>query len=533
MASQPRLRVRRRLAARLVLGAAFDRSGGYRQTVSSKQGALSAPVGFSGREQLAGAAISGAAWKGTSQIFVQATRFTLAIVLAHLLTPSDYGVAGMVLVFSTFVIPFADLGLGAALVQRRTVTAIDLSTVFWTSVGAGIFFTATGIGVSTLVSRFYGVAQVAPLFAALSTSFIITALGATQRSLLVREIRFRSLELRTVAGLGVGAPAAVLVAAMGGGAWAFVTLELCAAVTSTVLLWLLVPWRPAFAYSRQSLRDLGSFGLKALGARLFADIAQVADKLLIGRFVGARPLGIYSLSYSLVLSPMTRVVGPMQEVLFPTMSRIQDDRERLAALWLRVNRLLAAIILPALAGLVLVAPEFVDVVLGRRWAGTTRIIQVLAVAGLLQALQGMNAIVLQARNRAGLLLRWTTFSTLASIGAFVAGLPWGALGVAVAYAIVSSALTPAFMVVTARELRVGAAPLGSSLAGVAAAATTMGFGLLALRFALGFTTLHAMPRLLMLVGVGALLYVPLVRLWSPGVTRDVREVAERMFRRSP
>src|SRR5437870_10732430 len=159
--------------------------------------------------ELARAAVTGAAWKGASQTFVQVTRFTLAIVLAHLLTPTDYGIAGMVLVFSTFVIPFADLGLGAALVQRRSVSAVDLSTVFWTSIAAGAAFTGLGIVISTFVARFYGVDQVGPLFAALSASFIVTALGATQRSLLVREIRFRSLELRAVAGLAAGAPAAV------------------------------------------------------------------------------------------------------------------------------------------------------------------------------------------------------------------------------------------------------------------------------------------------------------------------------------
>src|SRR5947207_637323 len=83
--------------------------------------------------------------------------------------------------------------------------------------------------------------------------------GATQRSLLMRDIRFRSLEIRAVAGLAVGAPAAILVALSGGGAWAFVALELCAAATSTTLLWVLVPWRPTLSYSRRSLGELGGF----------------------------------------------------------------------------------------------------------------------------------------------------------------------------------------------------------------------------------------------------------------------------------
>ncbi len=506
--------------------------GGQPVPTSSERSSTSAPLGPPGRNELSGAAMSGVAWKGMSQVISQATRFLLAIVLTHLLTPTEYGVAGMVLVFATFVIPFADLGLGPAVVQRRTLAAEDITTLFWTSIVAGLFFTSLGIGVASLVSRFYGVAEVAPLFAALSTSFIITALGATHRSLLVRELRFRSLELRVVAGLAVGAPAAVVVAAMGGGAWALITLELCAAVTSTILLWAFVPWRPTLSYSFASLRDLGGFGLKVLGARLFSDLAQIGDKVMIGGFVGAGALGVYSLSYSLVLGPMTRIVGPMQEVLFPTMSRIQDERQRLATIWLRANRALAALVFPAMFGIIFVAPEFVTVALGARWEGATPIVQVLAWAGLLQALQGLNAVALQARDRAGLVLRFTVAATVGSLVAFAAGLPWGALGVAVAYAIATTFLTPAFMWITARELGVSFSALFGSVAGVATATIGMVITLFAARSMSWFASEPPSVGLATLVIAGAIVYLLLLKFWCPQAVEDIQEFTVRRFRPS-
>jgi len=196
--------------------------------------------------------VSGLAWKGASQLILQTVRLGLAIALAHLLTPHDYGLAGMVLVFSTFVIPFADLGLGAALVQRKALSSVDISTVFWTSVGAGATFTIVGIALSGLVAHFYHEPAVRSLFAVLSASFFITALSATHRSLLVREINFRSLEIRLLISTALAVPLAILTAALGYGPWAFIVLELTMATGSTILLWLLVPWRPSLAFSTAS-----------------------------------------------------------------------------------------------------------------------------------------------------------------------------------------------------------------------------------------------------------------------------------------
>ncbi len=144
---------------------------------------------------LRGRVLRGVVWKAISQALGQGTSTIVAIILARLLVPSDYGIAAMVIVFAAVVPVFSDVALGAALVQRRNLTEADKSTVFWTSTGVGLAFTVLGFLASWPIADFYGEPEVQPLFAALSLTFVVTALSGTQKALLTRDMNFRRLEL--------------------------------------------------------------------------------------------------------------------------------------------------------------------------------------------------------------------------------------------------------------------------------------------------------------------------------------------------
>ena len=236
--------------------------------------------------ELRAQAIRGIAWKAGSRIFSQLARIAVAVVLARLLTPDEYGVAAMVLVFSSLILIFSDLALGAALVQRKVLTEEDRSTVFWFGATAGVVFTCLGIAASWPVARFYGEPQVQPLFAALSVSFLITALGTTQAALLTRELSFRSLELRVMFGTAVGGAVGIVIALEGGGAWAIIGQQIAYAAVATVLLWRFSAWKPRLLFSMASLRAFGGFSANVLGTRLLFYLNRNLDNMLIGRYLG-------------------------------------------------------------------------------------------------------------------------------------------------------------------------------------------------------------------------------------------------------
>lgn len=463
----------------------------------------------SGADGIRSRVLRGIAWKTTSAVFLQISRLVVGIVLARLLSPHDYGLAGMVLVVSSLVAIFSDLALGAALVQRKKLSEADRSTVFWTSAVMGLLFTVAGFALAGPAASFYGEPKVKPLFAAFSITFLVTALSSTQAALLSREMNFRSLELRQMISYVAGAVVGIGAALRGYGAWAIIGQQITIAVASTVLLTVFSPWRPRLVYSLASLRDFAGFSGRVFGTRLLFYGNRNLDNILIGRFIGSAALGAYALSYNVMLMPFSNIASPIQEVLFPAFSRMQDDARRMAAAWLRVNRLVGAISIPALLGLIVVAPDFVDGVLGTRWHAAIPVIQILSWVGLLQSLQRLNSSILEARNRTGALLKYSVIVFFASLAAFVGGLHWGIVGVATGYAISSTLVEPYYTLVTARAVDLRLRDFLSSIRGVVEASVLMAAGVLAVRLGLRGSGIGATERLFICVLAGGVLYIPL------------------------
>lgn len=467
--------------------------------------------------------VGGLAWKAISQAVVQGTRIVVAVILARLLAPHDYGVAAMVLVFQSLIIVFSDLGLGAALVQRKTLTEDDRSTVFWISVGGGLAFTLVGIALAGPLASFYNEPEVKDLFRVLSLSFLVTAIGSVQSTLLIREMQFRSLELRVMASILVGAAVGLIAALAGYGAWAIILQQLAISVASTVMLWCLSPWRPHLRFSTESVRSLGRFSANVFGTRVLFYLNRNGDNMLVGRFLGPAALGAYSISYTIMLVPFNQIAGPVQEVLFPALSRMQDDRPAMAAAWIRANRIVGALSIPSLLGLLVVAPDFVQVVLGDKWAAATPVIQVLVWVGLLQSLQRLNSTILQACDVTGDLLRYSVIVTVASIAAFAVGLHWGIVGVAVAFAISSTIVEPYYTLLTVRPLGISILALPRALRRVIEASIAMALAVLATRVLLVSLGTPPGERLGIEIAIGCIVYLPLVWWREPNLRRELQE----------
>jgi O-antigen/teichoic acid export membrane protein len=472
--------------------------------------------------------VQGLAWTGMSQVALQITRLAVAVVIARLLTPAEYGLAAMALVFSSLVLVFSDFALGAALIQRKTLTEADRSTAFWTMAATGVGFCVLGVALSGPVASLYDEPDAQPLLAGLSVSFLITALGATHQSLLLREMSFRRLELLTMAGGLAGGGGAIVVATLDGGAWAIIAQQVITATVITGLVIFATPWRPRRTFSMDSLRSLWGFSGYLVGHRLLFYLHQNADRFLIGRYIGAAALGTYAVAYNLMLIPVGRIGTPLQRVLAPAFSRMQEEPERMAAAWARVVRLVAVVTVPALAGLIVVAPDFIPVVLGDQWAEAIPLIQILAWVGMLQALQSPHIDVLMARGRTSVIFSYSCVFTAAHIIAFVIGLQWGVTGVAIAYAISSTLVEPALTVLTARAMGVSPMVFVRSVTGVFQAAAVMAAATFALRAALVDADVPQFARLVLVSLAGVVIFVPLCAWRVPEVAQEIRGLFRRV-----
>lgn len=466
--------------------------------------------------------LSGLAWKAGSQVTLQITRTVVALVLARMLAPEDWGLAAMVLVFAGFVVVFTDNALGTALIQRRQILEEDRSTVFWVSAAVGIALALCGVAFAGQLADFYGEPKVRWLFVALSMGFLVSALGSTQMAVLIREMEFRRLELRQIAATLSGAIAGIGLALFGYGAWAIVGQLLSESVASTVLLWVLSPWRPSWRFSWKSVRRLGGFAGNVFAENVIWQASRTVCSVLIGRVLGAAALGTYTLASTVILMPFARIAGPLQQVFFPAFSRISDDRERMADIWIRATRLVGAISIPSLVGLVIVAPDFVQVVLGAKWTQVTQVIQILAIVGIIQSLHTLNGEVLQALDKTGILLRFTTLWSIVSIGAVATGLHWGIVGVAICYAIGTMVIEPLRAYLTTRALGIPISRFIHSLSGVTQASLAMGAAVFAGRELLVELNVPAIARLALLLTLGGVVYAACCLWRAPEVTREVK-----------
>ena len=467
-----------------------------------------------------GRVLGGLAWTGGSQVVGQVARFVAAVALARLLSPHDYGLAALALVYASLVLVFSDLALGAAVVQRKQLSEDDRCTAFWMSVGAGVVFTLIGVALSGAVAAFYGEPDAAALCAVLSLSFIITSLATTHEALLLRDMRFAPLEQRVMIATVVGAATGIVVAIYTRDAWAIIAQQLAHATVSTILLWALSDWRPKLRVSGESLRSLGSFSGFLVGHRLLWYAHRNADNVLIGRFLGASALGAYTIAYNIMLVPMSRIAGPVQKVLGPAFARMQDEPARMVDAWVRAVRLVGSISVPALLGLIVVAPDFVAVVLGSKWSAAVPIIQVLAWVGILQSLQSITTDVLQARGRTSTIFRFTLFFTAAHVTAFAIGLHWGVVGVAAGYAISSTLVEPVYLWLATREVGTTPFRLLGALRGIFEASAVMAALVLGARQALVALEVPAFPRLVLVSMLGAAIFLAAWRKRAPDAWSD-------------
>ncbi len=471
--------------------------------------------------------VRGLLWQLLGRGTWQLSQVVVVVLLARLLTPREYGVAGMVLVVISFEPLIAGTGFASALVQRPEISELDKSTVFWTNAAIGLVACLVGVAVSPLVGDFYGTAQAGTLFAAVSVALLLSSLSSVQGALLIREMDFRRLELRSMGATLVGAVVAIAVAAAGGGAWALIGQQLAFYVVSLVLLTGFSRWRPRMMYSRASLREVRRFGGEVSGTMLMAQLTQNSDNVLIGRFLGASSLGLYTFGYSLIMLPVSRIASPVVQVLFPVFSRLQHDLERFASLWMRSLRLMTAITLPAMLGLIVVAPDMVRVVFGDRWQHATPIIQLLSAVGFTFGIGNLNGIALQALGRTKVLFRYSCLLFGAALVSFVVGLNWGIVGVASCFAAVNVFVQPFYLHLTAKALGTGLGECGRAVSGVLqTTAAAMAVALL-VRGVLVGDGVGAPIRLVATIVAAAAVYGALLKWRAPEVIAEIRRLRPR------
>ena len=357
------------------------------------------------------------------------------MVLARLLTPEDYGLVGMVLAVTGLAERLKMMGLSTVTVQRREIDQDQLSFLFWVNVGLGVGFAVVLGALAPLVSRFYGAPELTGITVALTVSFVLGGIAAQHVALLTRRLEFGSLAIIEVLAILFGSVAAIVAAGLGAGYWALVVFHVTQPGVRALIAWRRTRWRPKRpAWAREGWQML-SFGANLGGFELLNYFARHMDNVLIGRYLGAEPLGAYTKAYGLLLLPVQQIQGPVHRVAVPTLSRLQDDPERFRRFFLTGLRSVAFVVIPLITALAVLAEEVILILLGDQWTDAISVFQILAFVGMVHALGHSNGWLYIALGNVRRQLGWSLVEAPLVVLSFVLGLRFGIEGVATAYAV--------------------------------------------------------------------------------------------------
>jgi O-antigen/teichoic acid export membrane protein len=394
----------------------------------------------SSRPSLSSSVLTGASWIALSRIAAQALSLVSVTVVARALSPEAYGLVGMAQLVIGFVSLFQDLGTSSAVVQRREVDQRFLSTIWWLNLALSTLLAGICWVLSPLAADFYHEPAVQKVLRILGLGFILAAGSTVQAALLSRSLQFRSLAIRDIISSATGLVVAIIMAYSGAGVWALVGASLSTTAVSTVLVMILARWAPSFSFSWPDIRSIARFGANLSAFNLINYFARNADNALVGRYLGAGPLGYYQLAYRMMLYPVENISQTLGRALFPAFTKMQDDYGRFRVAYLRACAAIAFLTFPLMIGALILADELVRVLLGPKWVPTIPVFQILALVGMVQSISTTVGQIYIATGRTDLMLRWgTLFVSLIVVG-FAVGLPWGIQGVAIAYAIVIAAI---------------------------------------------------------------------------------------------
>ena len=344
---------------------------------------------------------------------------------------------GLVIAVSSFAALFRDLGLSAAAVQKGSLTHQQMTNLFWLNVMMGAVLMVLMAASSPLVAVFFDNSDLRNLTLLLSVKFLLNSLGTQHGALMQRNLEFGKRAFATIGGSVVTLIISVLLAFKGLSYWSLAWGSLAGSLTTTVLLFFLSSFRPGRWTGLESLKPLLRFGMNVTAFDFINYFHRNTDTFLIGKFYGEESLGLYNRAYQLLMLPIVRIRGPINSVAFPVLSRLQDKPDAFRRFFRKIIYLLAVTSMPLVALLFLVSHDLIYVTLGKAWLEAAPIFSFLSLTAFIQPVASLRGMVLMATGQSKRYLNWGIVNAVLVTIGFLIGISWGAVGVAISYAVVN------------------------------------------------------------------------------------------------
>ena len=370
-------------------------------------------------------------WRFFERAVSQVVTLVVSIVLARLLDPSSYGMIALVTVFIVIMNIFVDGGLGNALIQKKEADNLDFSSVFYFNIAFSLVLYLLLWIAAPYIESFYAEEGLTPVIRVLGISVVIASLKNVQLAFVSRNFLFKKLFWTSVIGVVFSGVAGVAMAYLGFGVWALVAQNLTSVGVTTFMLWLMVGWRPKWAFSFERLGSLVSFGWKLLVSNLVYNGYDQLRQLLIGKFYSAEDLAFYNQGHKYPSAISNAIGESVNSILFPAMSGVQDDHERVKGMLRKANILGQFVVAPFMVGLAVCAKTVVLLLLTEKWLPCVPFLQVFCLACVFGCMGNANQNATIAIGRSDIKLKVEVVKTAIDLVVLVTTVPFGPMVVAI------------------------------------------------------------------------------------------------------
>lgn len=349
--------------------------------------------------------IKGVSWSFIDQILARGVNFVIGIILARLLSPTDYGLVGMLGIFIAISQLFIDGGLGSALIRTKSPSEDDYNTVFFINLTLSIFFYILLFAIAPYVAGYYNQPILKSLLRAIALVLIISSFAGIQATQLAIRVDFKTRTYISILTSVFSGTVGIICAYKGLGVWALVAQTLTSSAVNTIATVAFVRWMPKFYFSKASFKRLFSFSSKMLAASTISVIYDNVYPLVIGKRFTAADVGQYSRAGQFPGIANGTIVGALNRVAFPVLSKIQDDNERLLRVYEKYIQLTCFLIFPVLMGLCGCARPLVSFLITDKWLECVPLMQIICFGLLTNAITTLNLNLLYVKGRSDLVLR--------------------------------------------------------------------------------------------------------------------------------
>lgn len=364
-------------------------------------------------------------WSFFNQFANYGMQFCVGIVMARILSPSDYGITALPAVFMAIAGIFQDSGMAGALIRKENIEEKDYSTLFIYSIAMGIFMYSVLFFSSPLIAEYFNTPVLTSLIRVTALTFLWGPIGTVQYVILKRKLDFKTPTTISIATRVFSAIVGIVMAYMGYGLWALVVSGVLSSFLGLIIVAYKVKWYPKTGFSKNSFRYLWNYGNKMMASALLDTAYNNITPVFVAKHYSPADLGVYNRAQNYAAMPSQNLTGVIQNVTFPVLSKMQNDNEALARNYRRMLRVTAFIVFPMMLMLSALARPLVITLITAKWESCIILLQIICFSMMWYPIHAINLNLLQVKGRTDLFLRLEIIKKIIGLAILVITLPQG------------------------------------------------------------------------------------------------------------